>query len=146
MNDKHLVLKLLSAEEIVATLIEENDYEVKVLFPMLVKYIPKFVEGRVLESITLAPYTYFAADDAFTFSKNQIIFIKELDPKMVNSYNVAVDDFINYGTDANSESGAPQNTAELQETIDKLKNLFRKHIEDEDTNSMVILDAPTTIQ
>ena len=39
MNDleKYVVIKLTSSEEVLGTLVKEDDYEVKIQFPMLVK-------------------------------------------------------------------------------------------------------------
>ena len=129
--DRQIVIKLLSGEEIVCTLIQETDYEISVIYPMLVKHIPKLVEGRLMESIALAPYTYFASDDEFTFNKSHIIFCKDLNPKHIDSYNIAVDDFVALESDNLSVD-------DLKESIDKLKNIFNEESYDE------IYDEPPT--
>ena len=128
-NDKYVVLKLVSSEEVVAHLIKEDDYEIRVLFPMIVKYVPRIQMGRMMESITLAPYTYFSADDEYSFHKNQIIFMKDLDPKYEPEYNRAIDDFVAGSAEAPQPEYNPQ---ELQQITDKLQNLFRENLKNED--------------
>jgi hypothetical protein len=146
--DKYIVLKLISSEEIVATQIGESDYHIKVLFPMLVKTVPKLVEGRIMESITLAPYTYFAADDELTFNKSQIIFIKDLSENHYNNYKLAVDDFV-----GNSFFDTPQTVDDLKDALNKLAETFSDKIDyvnldndtDEDTDAIFIDDQNKSI-
>lgn len=134
--DRYVVLKLVSSEEVVATQIEENDYEVKVLFPMLVKYLPKLIDGKLMETITLAPLTHFAADDQFDFQKNQIIFLKDLSERHVNSYKLAVDDFV-----ANSVIDEPQSVEDLKATLDRLAETFSDQIQNIKSEEDIITDS-----
>jgi hypothetical protein len=138
--DKHIVVKLISGEELVCTYLNEDDYQINVLFPMIVKQIPRQFEGRLMESISLAPYTYFASDDEFSFQKNQIIFIKEMNPTHLNSYNNAIEDFV--GT-ANAE---PASVEELKELTDKLSNMFKDKVKQEEfDDSILVLDQSKLI-
>lgn len=144
-NDRYVVVKLTSAEEIVAHLIHEDDYDIRVLFPMLVKKVPRVMNnGQIGESITLAPYTYFSADDEYTFQRNQIIFLKDLDPQYEKEYNQAIDDFVNVHT-PNPEPYDPEEIAKLTE---KLNNLFREHVKsDEELEELpkIVLNPSKTI-
>lgn len=138
--DKHIVVKLISGDELVCTYLSEDDYQVNVLFPMVVKHIPRQFEGRLMESISLAPYTYFASDDEFSFQKNQIIFIKEMNPTHLESYNAAIEDFV--GT----ANASPVNVEELKELTDKLSNMFKDNVKSEEfDDSMLILDQSKLI-
>jgi hypothetical protein len=121
--EKHLTIKLVSSEEIICQFVKEDDYEITIMFPMLVKHIPRTVEGHLVETISLAPYTYFAADDEFTFGKHQILFIKELNPIQLDNYNQAIDDFIN-----SPEVSQPdlQTADDLKKITDKLAKIFGK--------------------
>lgn len=134
--EKLIVLKLVSSEELVCTQIDENDFEVTVLFPMLVKSIPKLIEGRISESITLAPYTYFAADDEFTFQKNQIIFIKDLSERHVDNYKLAVDDFV-----SESVINEPQTVEELASVLNRLAETFSDQIENINSEETIQSDS-----
>lgn len=136
--DKYVVIKLISSEEIVCTQIEETEYDIKTLFPMLVKTVPRLADGKIMESITLAPYTYFAADDQFTFNKSHVVFCKDLSENHIQSYKLAVDDFV-----ANSVLGdQPNDVEDLKEALDKLAEVFSDQIElesnDIETDSLLI--------
>ena len=142
-NDRYIVFKLISAEELVAHCIHEDDYEIKVLFPMAVRRVPR--HGGMAESIVLSPYTYFSAEDEYTFQRSQIIFIKDLDPKYEAEYNRSIDDFVG----SNTGNPEPYNPAELQELTDKLQNLFRDRVKSDedliDELPVVTVDIPKTI-
>ena len=142
-GDKYIVMKLSTGEEIVAHMIQEDDYEIKVLFPMIVKHVQRVGPmGRSFEQIALSPYTYFAADDEYTFHKHQIIFIKDLDPKYEGEYNHAIDDFIGL----NAETPQSYNPNEMKELAEKLQNMFRRDEFDEELpESIVIPDTSKTI-
>lgn len=139
--DNYIVIKLTSGEEIVANLIKEDDYEIKVLFPMLVKYIPRMVQGRLAETITLAPFTYFAADDEFTFPKHYIIFQKEMNPKYLDAYNQAVDDFI--AEPQISGAPDPQRVEDIKALAEKIQSIFGKSEEFEEESILVNTDSKT---
>jgi len=142
-NDRYIVFKLISAEELVAHCIGEDDYEIRVLFPMAVRRVAR--HSGMAESIVLSPYTYFSAEDEYTFQKSQIIFIKNMDQKYESEYNRSIDDFVG----SNAENPVPYNPEELQELTDKLQNLFRDRIKsDEDLLEefpVVTVDIPKTI-
>jgi hypothetical protein len=141
--DNYIVIKLTSGEEIVANLIQEDEYSVKVLFPMLVKYIPRMVQGRLAETITLAPFTYFASDDEFTFVKHYIIFQKQMNPKYLDAYNQAVDDFIAEPQIAGAPD--PQRAEDIKALAEKLQNIFGKEDEFDDVDPILINTDSNTI-
>ena len=128
MSEQYVDIKLITGEEVVGEVLEDSDYEIKIMFPMLVKYIPRMAQGRIMESITLAPYTYFADSDIFTFGKNHIVYQMNLNPSHVDSYKLAVEDFIG----RISEEETVANTEELKQTLDKLSTLFKDKIESVD--------------
>ena len=141
--DNYIVVKLSSGEEIVANLVKEDDYEIKVLFPMLVKYIPRMVQGRLAETITLAPFTYFAADDEFTFAKHYIIFQKEMNPKYLDAYNQAVDDFIAEPQIAGTPD--PQRAEDIKALADKIQSIFGREEEFDDVDPILVNTDSKTI-
>jgi hypothetical protein len=143
-SNRYIVIKLISSEEIVAHLIDEDDYQVKVLFPMIVKHHAMLTQRGPAESIVMAPYTYFASDDEYAFQRNQIIFIKDLDDKYQDEYNRAVDDFIALHSETPEP---PPSVEELQQLTDKLNNLFRNRIEEDNIDDLpsIHVDASKTI-
>jgi len=132
--DRYVVLKLISGEEILGTLVKEDDYELKIQFPMLVRKVPRHMGGIPVESIVLATYSHFCADDEFTFNRQHILVLKDMDPRYVDEYHRSVDDFIG----ATEPSPEAYNPNELQDLSDKLKNMFRDKIEEEDDYPDVI--------
>ena len=123
--DKYVVIKLTSGEEVLGTLVKEDDYEIKIQFPMIVKHISRIMAGYPTESIVLGAYSHFCADDEFTFSRHHIIVLKDMDPRYVDEYHRSVDDFIG----ANTPSPKAYNPDELQELANKLQNMFRDNLE-----------------
>ena len=142
-GDKYIVMKLATGEEVVAHMIKEDDYEISVLFPMIVKQIQRVGPmGRAFEQIVLSPYTYFAADDEYTFHKHQIIFVKDLDPKYEAEYNHAIDDFVGL----NAQAPIQNNPEEMRDLAEKLQNLFRRDEDFEELpESILIPDTSKTI-
>ena len=142
-GDKYIVMKLATGEEVVAHMIKEDDYEISVLFPMIVKQIQRVGPmGRAFEQIVLSPYTYFAADDEYTFHKHQIIFVKDLDPKYEAEYNHAIDDFVGL----NAQALIQNNPEEMRDLAEKLQNLFRRDEDFEELpESILIPDTSKTI-
>ena len=117
--DKYVVIKLTSGEEILGTLVKEDDYEVKIQFPMVVKHVSRLINGYPAESLVLGAYSHFCADDEFTFSKHHVVILKDMNPNYVDDYHKSVDDFLGH-----TNAAPPYNPEELQQITDKLKNLF----------------------
>ena len=125
--DRYIVMKLISGEEILGTLVKEDDHELKIQFPMIVKHLSRVMGGHPVESIVLGAYSHFCADDEFTFSKQHIVILKGMDPRYVDEYHRSVDDFIG----ANTPSPEAYDPNELQQLTDKLKNMFRDNIDED---------------
>jgi hypothetical protein len=141
-GDRYIVVKLVSGEEVIAHLIGEDDYEIRVLFPMIVRHTPRMTPHGPGESISMSPYTYFSAEDEYTFHKNQIIFLKDLDAKYEDEYNRAIDDFVG------SHSPAPYNPEEMKELAEKLQTMFKDRIQTEeeiDDLPLIHIDISKTI-
>lgn len=125
--DKYVVVKLISGEEIIGQMVKEDDYDIKIQFPMVVKHISRVLGGYPVESIVLGTYSHFCADDEFTFNKQHIIVLKDLDPRYVEEYHKSVDDFL-----GQAQPPQPYDPNELKELSDKLKSMFRDHIDEDD--------------
>jgi hypothetical protein len=132
--DRYVVIKLTSGEEVLGTLVKEDDHELKIQFPMVVKHVQRILGGMPVESIVLGAFSHFCADDEFTFSKQHVIILKDMDPRYIDEYHHSVDDFIG----ASTPSPQAYNPNEVQELTDKLKNLFRDKFEETDDYPDVI--------
>lgn len=133
--DRYVVLKLISGEEILTQIITEDDYEVRCMFPMAVKHVPRTIHGQVMDSIVLGAWTHFSASDEYTFTKHHVLFIQDMDPRYIEEYHRSVDDYLgNIGA-------TPQayNPNEMKELADKLQNMFRREETEEDLPEVMII-------
>ena len=141
--DKYVVIKLVSGEEILTQLITEDDYEVRCMFPMVVKHVPRSIHGQVMDSIVLGAWTHFSASDEYTFTKQHVLFIQDMDPRFIDEYHKSVDDFLGHATTLPQEAYNPN---EMKELAEKLQNMFRREeYEEELPDVMVISDTSKLI-
>lgn len=141
--DRYVVLKLVSGEEILTQLITEDDYEVRCMFPMAVKHVPRSIHGQVMDSIVLGAWTHFSASDEYTFTKQHVLFIQDMDPRYIDEYHKSVDDFLGHATTFPQEAYNPN---EMKELAEKLQNMFRREeFEEELPDVMVIPDTSKLI-
>lgn len=142
-NDRYVVIKLITGEEILSHLVHEDDYEIRVLFPMLTRLVNTMTTNGAKENIVLSPYTYFSADDEFTFQKQHLIFLKDMDPKHEVDYNTAIDEFIALS----AAKAQPYDPDELKKLTEKLQNLFKDNLIDDDIEELpsIRVDSSKTI-
>lgn len=139
--DRYVVIKLISGEELIGTLVKEDDYDIKIQFPMMVKKVNRLLGNHPVESIVLGTYSHFCADDEFTFNKQHIIMLKDMDPRYIDEYHRSVDDFIG----ASSPEPQAYNPNEVQQLTDQLKNMFRDKLnENEDYPEIISLNVNGT--
>jgi hypothetical protein len=142
-NDRYVVIKLITGEEILCHLVHEDDYEIRVLFPMLTRLVNTMTLNGAKENIVLSPYTYFSADDEFTFQKQHLIFLKDMDPKHEVDYNTAIDEFIALS----AAKAQPYDPDELKKLTEKLQNLFKDNLIDDEIEELpsIRVDSSKTI-
>ena len=144
-GNKYVVIKLITGQELVAHSIEETDYDIKVIFPMIVRTVASSQLGRPTESIVLSPYSYFSAQDEYVFQKYNILIVHELDPKYEEEYNRAVDDFIS----VHANKPSHYDPDEIKKLTEKLNKMFKDDlIVDDDIDlqpAFVMIDDPKTI-
>jgi hypothetical protein len=139
--DRYVVMKLISGEEVLGTLVKEDDYELKIQFPMVVKHLTRVMGGYPTESIVLGAYSHFCADDEFTFHKQHVVVLKDMNPRYIDEYHRSVDDFLGHVTPPE-----PYNPEELKQLTEKLQNMFRDRIDgDEDLPESIHIDGSKTI-
>lgn len=143
MEDNFKVFKLVSGEEIVANMVEESDYEVMLFFPMVVKTVPRIEGTRFMETIMLSPISYLSGEDVYTIQKSHILFTQPMDPQYEEQYRLSIDAALE------SLSGKPEhNENEVAELAEKLKNIFKAHIEYDETDDIIepiVIDNPSKL-
>jgi hypothetical protein len=83
-KDVYVVIKLVSGEQVMAILEEEDEHIVQLCHPMTIRTIPIVGQGR--EHITAHPFCQFTDDKFFLIEKKNVIFIKRLHHMMIPHY------------------------------------------------------------
>jgi hypothetical protein len=135
IRDTYAVLKLVSGEEILCSVLEENEHEMTVMFPMVIKLVHRFVGNKPIETISIAPYSYFSASDEYTFQKNHIIVAKDMSSEYVRQYHLSVDDFIH-----NTPAASHESLEEVEAALDKISNVIAEVPPDDSPYSEQTLD------
>ena len=122
----YAVLKLISGEEVIGGVIEETDYNITLMLPMILRHLPKIspMNGMPVESLFFSPMCQMAEDDTFVINKDQTFFIKEMDPVYIPQYEDAIDKFL-----GGLEGPDPQSGDELQKLVDKINDLTGSDLE-----------------
>lgn len=88
MTEKFVLVKFVSGEQVMAMLDYENDVEVKIKFPMLVRVIPGInpLTKKQTENITAAPWCQFVEERVFEIEKRNVLFMNKLHPLVIEQY------------------------------------------------------------
>ena len=121
----YAVLKLISGEEVIGAVIEESEYNITLMLPMVLRNLPKIspLNGMPVESLFFSPMCQMSADDTFVIDKAQTFFIKEMDPVYIPQYEDAIDKFL--GT----VSSGPESPDEVQKLVDKINEMVGSDLE-----------------
>ena len=87
-----VIIKLVSGEQVMATLTNEDDAMIQVDYPMLIRAIPFTQGGKTHEHVTASPLCQFSEDKHFSIPKSTVIFIKKLHQMIVPHYTRLVDE------------------------------------------------------
>ena len=90
--DNYVVLKLITGEQLLATLLNETEDGIVILDPISVRMIPT-VGGTLSEQAVTSLYCQFSDEKMFTFDYKNVIYIKELSSKIVPYYKKLVREF-----------------------------------------------------
>jgi hypothetical protein len=95
MTENFVLVKMISGEQVMAMLEYENDVEVKIKYPMLVRTIPSInpQTGKQTENITAAPWCQFVEERIFEIEKRNVLFMNKLHPLVIEQYMQMVDAF-----------------------------------------------------
>lgn len=121
----YAVLKLISGEEVIGGVIDETDYNITLMLPMVLRHLPKIspTNGMPVESLFFSPMCQMAEDDTFVIDKAQTFFIKEMDPVYIPQYEDAIDKFLD------TVSSDPDSPDEVQQLVDKINDMMGSDLE-----------------
>jgi len=128
----YAVLKLVSGEEVIGGVVDETEYNITLMLPMVLRHLPKIspMNGMPVESLFFSPFSQMSEDDTFVIDKTQTFFIKEMDQAYIPQYEDAIDKFL-----GSLEGPDPSSTDELKALVDKINDLHGS-----DLNTNVTID------
>ena len=128
-EDFYVIMKLVSGEQVMAVLRQEDEECILVENPMVMKTIMDFEAGK--EHITAAPLCAFTSDEEFVLDKRNVLFIKKLHHVFVNHYKRIVGDYqesTNFVPRGSAEElqwdDEPPTPEEARSMIKQLKNVL----------------------
>jgi hypothetical protein len=92
MNEYFVIVKLVSGEQVMATLTDEDEGYVELHHPMVIRMVPFINNGKAHEHVTAAPLCQFSDDSYFRIPRSNIMFVKKLHEVLVPHYNRIVSD------------------------------------------------------
>ena len=129
MNENFVIVKLVSGEQVMATLASEDATTVELQYPMVIRMVP-FIQGdRAHEHVTAAPLCQFSDDKTFRIPKSNIMFLKKLHEIMIPHYNRIVDEHENTILVKSDKTGNIERVKEeltvedIQKRIDMLESI-----------------------
>jgi len=92
MNENFVIVKLVSGEQVMATLTSEDAETIELHYPMIIRMIPFIENDHTHEHVTAAPLCQFSEDKLYKISKTSVMFIKKLHDILIPHYNRIVDE------------------------------------------------------
>lgn len=145
MSEYYVVVKLVSGEQIMATLVNEDEYTIEIKNALQIKLRLVSDGDRQLESISVVPFCQFTDDPNFVLDKSIIIYVKELSENLVPKYEDLIE------AEFQINLGAPTDVDDLVSKInkvaEKLKDggVFVDNFEEEDLPPFLV-NGTDTIQ
>ena len=121
MNEYYVIVKLVSGEQVMATLVNEDEYTIEIKNALLIKLRLISEEERQYESIAVVPFCQFTDDPNFVLDKSIIIYVKELSESLVGKYEDLIE------SEFKVNLGAPTDVDDL---VSKINNMSKKLKED----------------
>lgn len=83
-NELFVIIRLVTGEQVMSALENEDENYVQLLHPMLIRTVPNFQTGK--EMLTASPFCAFSDDESYIINKKNILFIKRLSEKLIPHY------------------------------------------------------------
>ncbi len=85
-----VIVKLVSGENVMAVLQDEDEQYVELRYPMSIRSIPISTSK---ESVVAAPLCQYSDDDTYLIDKKNVLFIKKLSHFLISHYYNMVEEF-----------------------------------------------------
>lgn len=90
-NDLIVIVRLITGEELIAAITEDEDTFIELKFPMQVKSVPSIEDGNMKYETTIFPWCSFTDDRYFRLNKSHVMFHKKLHNSFIQQYIDLVD-------------------------------------------------------
>lgn len=85
-----VIVKLVSGENVMAVLQDEDDTYVELLHPMSIRTMPV---SSSKETVVAAPLCQYSDDDTYLIDKKNVLFIKKLSHYLIPHYHNMIEEF-----------------------------------------------------
>jgi len=153
MNEHFVIVKLVSGEQVMATLTNEDDTTVELHYPMVIRMIPFINDGSAHEHVTAAPLCQFSDDKTYRIPKTNIMFVKKLHDVLIPHYNRIVDEHEHTVLVRSHKTGHIERIQEeltvedIQKRIDMLESIagIERDTEEEDEETRYYIEGNETL-
>ena len=153
MNEHFVIVKLVSGEQVMATLINEDDTTVELHYPMVIRMIPFINDGSAHEHVTAAPLCQFSDDKTYRIPKTNIMFVKKLHDVLIPHYNRIVDEHEHTVLVRSDKTGHIERIQEeltvedIQKRIDMLESIagIERDTEEEEEETRYYIEGNETL-
>jgi hypothetical protein len=153
MNEHFVIVKLVSGEQVMATLTNEDDTTVELHYPMVIRMIPFINDGSAHEHVTAAPLCQFSDDKTYRIPKTNIMFVKKLHDVLIPHYNRIVDEHEHTILVRSDKTGHIERIQEeltvedIQKRIDMLESIagIERDTEEEEEETRYYIEGNETL-
>lgn len=149
----YIVIKLMTGEQVMASLEDDAADYLEVSFPMVIKATAVSDGERIQEQVTAHPFCQFSADKYFRLPKACIMFYKELHESLIPHYTRIVNNYektvlVKPQNQKQLEWDEPEGMTleEIRKRIDMLEDIFGKEeIEEPEEDKRVFIEGNDTL-
>ena len=153
MNEHFVIVKLVSGEQVMATLTNEDETTVELHYPMVIRMIPFINDGSAHEHVTAAPLCQFSDDKTYRIPKTNIMFVKKLHDVLIPHYNRIVDEHEHTILVRSDKTGHIERIQEeltvedIQKRIDMLESIagIERDTEEEEEETRYYIEGNETL-
>ena len=120
MNEYYVIVKLVSGEQVMATLVNEDEYTVEIKNALLIRLKVVTEVDRQFEAISVVPFCQFTDDPNFILDKSIIVYVKELSESLVGKYQDLVE------SEFKITLGSPTDVDDLVSKINKVASKLKE--------------------
>lgn len=136
----YITFKLVSGEEVISILTDEDESYLRLENPMIIRGIVNYETGK--EHITARPLSQFTDDTTYVLHKKDIMYVKKLHHSYVDTYNIVVEQYNTVGT-----LQEPSNEETVEKFYNKLQELQSRYnlVPDEEEDKTFFISGNDTI-